>query len=92
MKKSPKQIDIKKLAKDIIDIKIDSNLSLHMNFKKFYRVMRKYGIKEGTKTQNGVLRNNHEWTMCMSLFLRGIDDHIVMKHSVFGDTPKDLQY
>lgn len=57
------------IFKDIIDIKIDANDSFKSSMDKFYAVMRKWGICQGTWTEHGSrVCNNAEWNMCFSVF------------------------
>lgn len=79
------------VAKDIILLKFKPTMTLQQVESRFYRIMRKHGIKEGTKSGNGRITNNFEWTMCQILFLQRVQDYFVMNRFFVGTgTPKDL--
>ncbi len=62
---------------------------------KFYDIMRKYDIKQGTPRfdekgkQCGRIANNFEWTMCYNTFIARLGSHLTLE-SIFT-APKDLQ-
>lgn len=62
--------DLNKIYKDLLNIKITKKDSFETSMKKFYAVMRKWGICQGTydKNGNGILVNNPEWNMCFNVF------------------------
>jgi ribosomal protein L44E len=84
------------VAKEIINIKIGHNDKLSTLDKRFYRIMRKYGIKEGTATANdkgkfvGRSVANYEWTMCKELYHSRIHSNITLS-AFFNPLPKDLE-
>lgn len=80
-----------KVSKDIISIEINKEDSIEKIFKKFYSIMRKYGIKRGTKNKNGITQNNFEWTICTSLFLKQIQNGLDWGFLLW-DYPKDLRH
>lgn len=87
-----RKIDMSKVSKDIIDIKFKPSDTLQVAMNKFYFIMRRHGIKEGTSDgKGGRIVCNYEWTMCMVLFIDRIEQFIRMA-SLFGKmgTPKDL--
>lgn len=60
---------------------------------KFYTIMRKYGIAEGTALEDGIGRSlcNYEWTMCKNLFIDVIKTQLE-SYTLFRDrTPEDLK-
>lgn len=80
------------VAKDIITFNTKRKDYTHkQEMAIFYRIMRKHGIKEGewSKTGNGRICNNFEWTMCLALF-RDTCDGNKMLTTLLGNTPKDL--
>jgi hypothetical protein len=78
------------VAKEIIDIKPDSEKTMSDLWNEFYDIMRKYGIKQGTKTpQGGCLCNNSEWTMCVTLFLQCVTGSIQLDE--WFNVPEDLE-
>jgi len=83
---------IRTVAKDIIGIKIEYDDSINTMRKKFFRVTRKYGIKQGTKDGKGVLRNNFEWTMCWNLFINVVIEFKIDWSDLLENTPKDLRH
>jgi hypothetical protein len=59
-----------KIFKDIIDIEITLDDSFQCMLNKFYDVMRKYSICQGTWTETGGRAiANPEWTICFKAFL-----------------------
>ena len=53
--------------------------------------MRRYGIKEGIRTEGGGrLTANFEWTMCVSLFIDTITSSINFDHLFSDSLPEDL--
>lgn len=81
-----------KVAGDIIKTKIEYEETMEEIMSKFYSIMRKHGIKQGTKTKGGgTLCNNFEWTMCKALFLMVIHDNLNM-HEMLSGIPEDLKY
>lgn len=89
MKLAQKDIKIlSDIAKDIINLKLEED-NVKQAYTKFYRIMRKYGIKQGTKTKGGdILQCNPEWVMCEKLFQDRIDSTYQLL-SIFS-CPKDL--
>ncbi len=79
------------VAKKIIRMEFKPNTTLNAAEKMFYAIMRKHGIKQGTKTKGkaGILRSNFEWTMCRTLFVSRTRDYFDYR-SAFGEPPKDL--
>lgn len=61
--------NLDKIYKDIIAIEVNLDDSFKTLLSKFYAVMRKWGIKQGTWTShNSRLINNAEWNMCYQVF------------------------
>ena len=88
--------DINKIAKDIISIKLDKSDTLEICMNKFFDVMRKYGIKEGTirfdknGKSTGRICDNPEWCICKSLFFRSFENFLELQ-ILFGNcVPEDL--
>lgn len=61
-------IQLEDVYKDIHAIKIDINDSFKTSLDKFYEVMRKHGICQGTWVGNGRQCNTPEWCMCFEVF------------------------
>lgn len=82
------------VAKDIIGLKLEPKMTLRQMEGKFFRIMRKYGIRRGTKNkgQAGVLMSNPEWVICQELFLERVQDCLQWMFLDFSRTPKDLQH
>jgi len=76
--------------KDLMAIKIEENDSFSTSLNKFYGVMRKHGIKQGTWTKGGGrLVNNFEWSMCWESFR----NHKILSLDLWlsmSTPPKDL--
>ncbi len=82
-----------KVSKDIIAIKVTEDKTIKQLFSEFYKIMRRYGIKQGTKNPNGVgiIHDNFEWTICSSLFSSHICKTIWFFDLFVSEAPKDLQ-
>lgn len=102
-KKAPENIidnpvmrDIREVSKDIISLKFKKTDTLKSCMNKFFEVMKKHGIKEGTPSFNEdgkeVGRNvaNFEWTMCKTLFMQRLDDFFTIEFLLGDSTPKEL--
>ena len=80
--------NLSNVYKDIISIKIEMTDSFDSVFKKFYAVMRKYGIKQGERTIVNV-NGGGEWCMCKQV----LENHIcnrLMWQTLLNEPPKDL--
>jgi hypothetical protein len=86
--------DMRAISKEIISLKFKNGESLRQCQKKFYDIMRKHGIRQGTAifdeegNRKGRAAANFEWTICKELFL-----HTLMSHLNFQDifsVPSDL--
>lgn len=72
MSKRTKEIEfMSNVAEDIIK-KCDgkkNNYDIKKRWKIFIKIMKKYGIQPYTKVKGGgLIGNNFEWTLCVSLF------------------------
>lgn len=85
-------IIMRNVAKDIINISLDSNKTISDYTNEFYNIMRKYGIKQGTKNPfgPGIIHDNYEWTMARSLFLDQLSLAIKLE-LLTNDIPEDLE-
>ena len=82
--------DIAAVYKDVNSIKVNINDSFKDLLEKFYKVMRKHGIKQGTWTENGSrLSSNGEWCMCYQVFRVRVDSEW-MWFTLLNEPPKDL--
>lgn len=68
--------DMSKVAKEIINMPVDKTDTIEGLFNKFFKIMKKYGIKQGTKTEFGFTKSRFEWTMCEKLFVENIVNKI----------------
>lgn len=92
MSKRPKSVDtMSKAAKALIEVKFTGKTTLKQVTQRFYRIMRKYGIKKGTREGNGILCDNPEWTMCRSLYKDTIDSYLDWELALIMEPPKDLE-
>lgn len=80
------------VAEAIILLKIKDTDTLGGLKMRFYRIMRKYGIREGTrlKNQSGRSVANFEWTICKEAFYSRIMSHLIIS-SLLNPVPKDLE-
>jgi len=57
------------LLKELTDFKIDSSIPLKDTVANFYEILRKYGIKRGTRTETGSIAcNTPEYVLCLTYF------------------------
>lgn len=81
--------NLENIYKDILGIKIKVTDSFQSSLDKFYKVMRKWGIKQGTWSENGRTACNAEWIMCFSVFKQ----HKILALDIWlclNNPPKDL--
>ncbi len=81
-----------KVSKDLHDcIDYKEDLNTKQKLSRFYNVMTKHGIKQGTWSKDGVGRicNNFEWTMCKEYFM-AIHGRNQIKEIFAEDMPKNL--
>jgi len=80
------------ICKDIFAIKVKELKTIKKCYNEFYKVMRKYGIKQGTRIDAGVQMSNPEWVICRVLFKDRINmsqDWEFLKYSF--SAPDDLK-
>jgi hypothetical protein len=82
---------IRKIAKEIINLKVGKKDTIDSLYEKFYNIMRKYGIKIGEKSDDGpgITMANPEWTLFKVLFEDTIRGRYLIKTLI--DYPKDLE-
>ena len=61
------------IGKDIINIKFSKKKTLEQLIKEFYVICEKHKIKIHTKTKNGMVGHNFDYTMAKSLFLKRLE-------------------
>jgi hypothetical protein len=74
---------------DIHRIKILSTDSFLTLQKKFYTVMRKHGLKQGTWSDNGRTICNPEWVLCQQVFDQHVANAFLLR-KFLSTPPKDL--
>lgn len=80
------------VSKEIISFRFKSSMTFREAMNGFYSIMRKYGIKRGTKIKGGaVIRNNPEWSMCWILFLSQLESFVNFEE-LMQDGPNDLKH
>lgn len=82
--------ELNDVAGDIIGIKFEDSDTLQDCMNKFYDIMRKHGIKEGTPSKNGRTVARYEWTMCFELFKEMLKSYFTVR-TLLNDTPEDLK-
>jgi len=89
--KTDKATHIGNVYNDIQAIEFDINDSFKMLMDKFYVVMRKHGICQGTWNESGTGRcvSNPEWVMSYQAFKSHIESRW-MWASLMTEPPKDL--
>ncbi len=87
-----KSFNLAKVFKDIQDLQIKPSDSFNSIRRKFFDLMRKHGIKQGTKLPSGGTEcNNPEWEACEQLLERKIVDSYTWERCSSFKTPKDLE-
>lgn len=87
--------DIREVSKDIIGLKFKKTDTLKDCMSKFFAVMKKHGIKQGTPSFNdegkevGRTCDNFEWTICKQMFIRQVESFFELD-MLFGNIPKEL--
>lgn len=87
--------DISEVAEDVIKLKFEKTDTLNDCMDKFFAVMKKHGIKQGTPSYNnkgeeiGRTCDNFEWTICKEMFIRQGGSFIEFE-MLFGNIPKEL--
>lgn len=91
IEKSGKAEILGDIYKDINAIKIEATDSFDTLVKKFYKVMGKHGICQGTWSENGKgrLTDNPEWCMCWNTFKSNIEAKLTLFY-LFSNPPKKL--
>lgn len=88
------QANMSEVANDIIGIKFKKSDTLSGCLKKFYEIMEKHGIKQGTPSFNdngervGRKSNNFEWSMSVELFLSQLSSFLKIQDMF--NVPKNL--
>jgi hypothetical protein len=83
---------LSEVAKDIIFMRLNKQ-TIEYLFTKFYGIMRKHGIKQGTLDEKGRLQiANFEWTMAWRFFLTTIETQLNEKMILEVETPDDLEH
>lgn len=86
-----KNFNLEKVGCDLVNIKFKEADTLKQVMEKFYLVMRKHGIKRGTKSKSGgIIQDNYEWTFSKALFQERVIDYFQMAN-IFDKLPKDLE-
>ena len=79
------------VARDIILMKFKANDNIKDMYKQFYKIMKKYGIKQGIKNEYGDINvNNYVWSMCEKLFHFQCTDHCDL-FNVLNFAPKEIR-
>ncbi len=82
-------IDLKAVAEELTSIEITDDKTIKNLYEEFYAVMRKHGIKQGTKNESGgITMCNAEWSVCHTHFEKKIQLHFILHHML--NCPKDL--
>jgi hypothetical protein len=88
------QANMSEVAKDIIGLKFKKSDTLGGCLKKFYAIMEKHGIKQGTANYNedgqrvGRTCTNFEWTMSKDLFQTQVT--LFLNFTDMFNVPKNL--
>lgn len=85
-------LDMSKVAEEIIKMPVDKTDTIEDLFNKFFKIMKKYGIKQGTKTKFGFTKNRLEWTLCETMFTENIQ-HKIKVLRILDDisTPRSIE-
>ena len=84
---------MKNVAEEIVCIRITNKDTVDSLREKFFGIMRKYNIKQGTSLDGGgvISCDNYDWIMARTLFLDRVEKHIDWSFMI-QETPKDLRY
>ena len=84
---------LSKVFSDIQDLPIKNSDSFNKIRRKFYDIMRKHGIKQGTRNRNGSIAvNNPEWQAAEWLLEERIRNFVALELCLdCFKTPKDLE-
>lgn len=78
------------VAHELINMPVKPEDSLHTLRQRFYSIMRKHGVKQGTETENGGrLCNNPDWQGAEDIFAARLHSELTMM-ALMHDVPKDL--
>lgn len=69
--KSNKMADV---AKDIIAIEFHNDKTIKKLVLEFYKICEKHNIKAHTKTKNGKIGHNYDYTMAKTLFVQQLSN------------------
>ena len=87
--------NIREVAKEIIGLKFKKTYTLKVCMSKFFDIMKKHNIKQGTPSFNedgkevGRTCDNFEWTICKQLFIKQMEGFFELE-MLFGNIPKEL--
>lgn len=82
------------VAQDIIHMPVDRETDSFNSIRnKFYDIMRKHSIKQGTKLPEGkgTVRNNPAWQGAEDMFIARVYGELQFQFSM-SETPEDLEY
>lgn len=77
---------------ELINLSVTPKDSLYSLRERFYQIMRKHGVKQGTKNSDGtgILRNNPDWQGAEDIFAATLSRELTMM-ALLSDVPKDLR-
>lgn len=79
------------VAKDLIDLKVKPTDSFASLRRRFFTIMRKHGVKQGTKIKGGgILCNNPDWQGAEDIFAARLRSAFEWA-AICDEIPKDLQ-
>lgn len=82
---------MRSVAEEIIALEFRNSDTIGTIKRRFYSIMRKYGIKEGVRTgKNTRVVANFEWSMAKHLFVSKVTDHFELI-GILESIPKDLE-
>ena len=91
-KKDKPPMRLRAVARDIITEKYLSKKDIDKITNKFYAIMKKHGIKQGTRTgKHAIQIANAEWSMCKDLFMQRILSQINISMLFESNLPKELE-
>ena len=86
---------VQRLAQDLLHLKFEETDTLKACEDKFYALVRKHGIKQGTPSYNergeqvGRACNNFEWSMCRMMFIKMLGEFFTFREFL-SEVPEDL--
>lgn len=85
-----KKISFAAVAHDLVNMPVNQKDTLVALRKRFYRIMRKHNVKQGTRLPDGRIRcNNPEWQAAEDIYAQRVHSELNLM-SLLNAVPNDL--